>query len=432
MEKLFEALVTIDNKKYNFQISSSTEKMGYGASFSRIEEEIRKYFFQGYDDNKNSRSKKTNFEVKFNTDHIVKHKHLKTIFKQAYNYGYQKYDNDKRREYKIDLEIDDPILQSKVKLLTDKIYNDGLSDGKKNLKQKTKIEIPEDLYFINDINKFLIKIYKDGYEEGKSFLNDKYVFNLPKIYDQDLEDRIKIDINAAYFQGLHDFDDRKEKKYFFKINYIEDDLLKKQINELIERAYNDGYDSTEKNQKEVLEKNKKESILKNNEQKELFDLIKKYGELKENKFTSILYNYTIQQDELKIKDEYDFTNIKTDNYNLYNQIKKIVNESYFKGKQDAINGLEKQFFIFKMPFAAKDDLLKNQISNLVNKAYSDGYKKIIDEISNNLSKQINKNPEQKRLEELLSKYYVYYKKITNLPDRYVNKKQFIVEVPSES
>ena len=55
MERLFEASVIIDNKKYNFQITSSTEKMGYGTSFSRIEEEIKRYFYLGYDDNKNSR-----------------------------------------------------------------------------------------------------------------------------------------------------------------------------------------------------------------------------------------------------------------------------------------------------------------------------------------------------------------------------------------
>ena len=433
MERLFEASVTIDNKKYNFQITSSTEKMGYGASFSRIEEEIKRYFYLGYDDNKNSRSKKRNFEVKFNTEHIVIYKHLKSIFKQAYNYGYKKFDEDNRvKNYINDLKIDNPVLESKIKFYIDQVYNRGFFDGKKGSPKNTNIKVDEELYFINDINKLLINVYNDGYQEGKDFFDLKYKFEIPKINNKKLEDRIKKEIYSANATGLKDFDDNKNKKEFFSISldFIDDILLKKQIEQIINSAYQDGYNLNEKKNEEALNKKRKEQSDKNLEKQKIYNLIKKHGEPLQEKFTSTLYRYVVQSDELKIKEDYPFKIKGITNLNVLKEITKIINSSFYKGQQDAINGSGKQFFIFSVPYGIKDELIKNELIDLVNKAYSDGYQLIIDQISKGLSLKINKDPEKKDLEDLLQKSnFRSFKKVKNLPDRYLNQKVYSVEVP---
>jgi hypothetical protein len=349
MERLFEASVTIDNKKYNFQITSSTEKMGYGTSFSRIEEEIKRYFYLGYDDNKNSRSKKSNFEVKFNTEHIVIYKHLKSIFKQAYNYGYKKFDEDNRvKDYIDDLKINNPVLESKIRFYIDQIYNRGFFDGKKGDPKNNNIKIDEDLYFINDINELLVKVYNDGYQEGKDFFDLKYKFEIPKIDNKKLEDRIKKEIYSANATGLKDFNDNKPKKEFFSIslNFIDDVLLKKQIEQIINSAYQDGYNLNEKKNEDALNKKRKEKSNKDLEKQRIYNLIKKHGEPVQEKFTSTLYRYVIQSDELKIKEDYPFQIKGITNLNILKEVTKIINSSFYKGQQDAINGSGKQFFIF--------------------------------------------------------------------------------------
>jgi hypothetical protein len=435
MEKLFEASVMIDNKKYNFQITSSTEKMGYGTSFSKIEDEIKRYFYLGYNDNKNSKDKKSNFEVKFNTEHIVIYRHLKSIFKQAYNYGYQKFDQDNRvKHYIDDLNIDNPILESKIRLYIDQIYNQGFSDGKKGDPKNNNIKIEKELYFINDINKLLIKVYNDGYQKGKDFFDLKYKIKIPKIDNKKLEDRIKKEIYSANATGLKDFDDNKPKKDFFSISldFIEDILLKKQIEQIINSAYQDGYNLNQKQNEETLNKKRKEQSDKNLEKQKIYNLIKKHGEPLQEKFTSKLYRYVIQSDELKIKEDYPFKIKGITDLNVLKEITKIINSSFYKGQQDAINGYGKQFLFFNVPYLIKDELIKNELIDLVNKAYSDGYQLIIDQISKGLSLKVNKDFEKKDLEDLLQKSNFHsFKKIKNLPDRYLNQKIYSVEVPNE-
>ena len=434
MENIFETTVKINNVDYKFQIGRSTHKTGYNTSFSRIESEIRDLFNQGYEDNKSNKPKKSNFSSKFNTDSIVNSNYLRDIFKQAYNYGYERFDQDERKKYKIDLNINDPTLKTKVDFLIEKIYQNGLSDGRNGLEKKKDldVEIDEDIFFINDIDKLLLKVYSDGYEKGQK---SNYVFKnkiiLPIIDDSKLEERIKYEIDVAYKNGLYDYDSKNFKDYKFKIPFIEDEKTRNEINDIIKKAYSDGYYFKENDYLERIKLAKQKYTIKEKEIEELHQLIKKYGEIKEKKFLSALYQYIIASDELKIKDDYNFINIKSDNDFLLNKIKKIVNESYYKGKQDANNGLEKQFFIFKMPREIKEDYVKNQISGLVNKAYNDGYEFIIDEISKDLSKKNNKTLEQIRLEELLRKYEKAVKKISNLPDRYVNKELYAIEIPDE-
>lgn len=434
MENIFEANVKINNVNYKFQIGKSTHKTGYNTPFSRIESEIRDLFDQGYEDNRNNKPRKSNFSSKFDTDSVVNSNYLRDIFKQAYNYGYERFDEDERKKYKVDLNISDPTLKTKVDFLIEKVYQNGLSDGRKGLEKKKDIdvEMDDDIFFINDIDKLLLKVYSDGYEKGQK---SNYVFKnkiiLPVINDSKLEERIKYEIDLAYKNGLYDYDSRDFRDYKFKIPFIEDERIREEISNIIKKAYHDGYYFKENDYLEKVKLASQRSSIKEKEIEELHRLIKKYGEIKEKKFISSLYQYIIAKDELKVKNDYNFTNIKSDNSFLLNKIEKIVNESYYQGKQDANNGLEKQFFIFKMPKEIKEDSVKNQVSILVNKAYNDGYEFIIDQISKDLSKKNNKTLEQLRLEELLRKHEKAIKKISNLPDRYVNKELYSVEIPNE-
>ena len=94
--------------------------------------------------------------------------------------------------------------------------------------------------------------------------------------------------------------------------------------------------------------------------------------------------------------------------------------------------MKKEFFIFNVPYGIKDQLIKNEFINLVNKAYSDGYQKIMKEISANFSSFLNKNKEEEELKDLLDKNNLRpIKMIKNLPDRYINQKIYSVEVPNE-
>lgn len=436
MEKLFEASVKIDNKDYYFQISPSSVNKDdrYGADFPKIESEIKKFFYQGYEDNQRGKSRATNFPVRFKTDGGPFITHLKSVFKQAYNYGYKKYNEDQRKKnYIDDLNINDPLLESKIKLLIDKTYSQGFFDGKRGNQKKKKIEIEEKIFFLNDIDILLLKVYNDGYDKGKELFDLKYQFQIPKIDDQKLENRIKKEITSAYYIGVEDFDKRKKlDTYTTNLDFIKDDLLKKQISYLVNIAYQDGYSFNEKQSNIALNKKRKKDLKIKEEQKKIYSLVKKYGEPVEEKFTSILYKYITKSDELKIKEDYDFTIKGIDNKNILNQVTKIINSSYYKGQQDAINGSKKQFFIFNVPYGIKDELIKNEFVNLVNKAYNDGYEKIIKEISSNVSSILNKNPEKKELEDLLdNSNFKSIKMIKNLPDRFINQKVYSVEVPNE-
>ena len=436
MEKLFEASVKIDNKDYYFQISPSSINKDdrYGADFPKIEKEIKDFFYQGYEDNQRGKSRQTSFSVRFKTDGGPFTSHLKTVFKQAYNYGYKKYDEDQRKKYYIDdLNIDDPILQSKIKLLIDKIYSQGFFDGKRGNQKKNKIDIEEEFFFINDINKLLLKVYNDGYDKGKELFDLKYQFQIPKIADEKLERRIKKEITSAYYTGIEDFDSRKKVDiYTTNLDFIKDDLLRKQISYLVNNAYQDGYSFKEKQNLIALEKKRKKEQKNKDEQKQIYTLIKKYGEPIQKKYGSFLYKYVTRSDELKIKEDYDFTINGINNKNLLNQVTKIINSSYYKGQEDAINGMKKEFFIFNVPYGIKDQLIKNEFINLVNKAYSDGYQKIMKEISANFSSFLNKNKEEEELKDLLDKNNLRpIKMIKNLPDRYINQKIYSVEVPNE-
>jgi hypothetical protein len=445
MEKLFESTtIIIDNKKYRFNISTASSTKGYiknidygyGVSFSKIENEIKKNFFQGYEDNQSGKSKETVFSVSLGINDINTIKHLKSVFKQAYDYGYKKSQGEKKQKHYIDdLNIQNPILESKLKLLIDDIFNQGYFDGKNKKRKKTKIETEEDFYVINNINELLLKIYNDGYEEGKQLLESKYSFKLPKIDDEILEQNIEKEIISAHANGVDDYDKNKEIKdqYIVNLNFIDDQLLRTQISQLINQAYVDGYNFKRKKIESALNKKKKLEKIKDVEEIELYDLIKKYGKPQEKKFTSVLYQYIIQKDQFKVKNDYKFINIKSDNQFILSQIEKIINEAYSKGKEDASNGLKKQFFMFTIPRGIKDQMTQNEVVNLVNKAYNDGYLEIIERISKNISSQLNKNDEQKRLEILLKKYqkYLALKTIKNLPDRYVNNQFFSVEVPNE-
>lgn len=437
MERLFEATVKIDNVDYYFQISPSVVSKDdrYGADYSAIQSEIKNFFYQGYEDNQRRKPRQSNFTVRFKTDGGPFLSHLKSIFKQAYNYGYKKYDEDERKKYYIgDLNIDDPLLESKIKLLIDKIYSQGFFDGKRGNPQKKKIEIDKDIYFINNIDVLLLKVYNDGYSKGKELFDLKYKFEIPKLNNDKIEEKIKKEIMGAYSSGLNDFDERKPKKenYSISLNFIEDDLLKKQISYLINLAYHDGYAFNEKQNKIALEKKQKQEKIKKEENKEIYKLIKHFGEPIQEKFTSILYRYAIEDDELKIKEDYPFEIKGINDFNLLKKITKIINTSYYKGQEDAINGLKKEFFIFNIPPNLKDELIKNQFINLVNKAYSDGYKKVKDQISSEISSFLNKDEDKKKLEDLLIKSKFHsIKKIKNLPDRYINQKVYSVEVPNE-
>ena len=436
MERLFEASVKIDNKDYYFQISPSSinKDNRYGADFPKIESEIKKFFYQGYEDNQRGKSRATSFPVRFKTDGGPFITHLKSVFKQAYNYGYKKYDEDKRKKnYIDDLNINDPLLESKIKLLIDKIYSQGFFDGKRGNQKKKKIEIEEEFFFINDINVLLLKVYSDGYDKGKELFDLKYQFQIPKISDEKLENRIKKEIISAYYIGVEHFDARKKlDTYTPNLDFIKDDLLKKQISYLVNVAYQDGYSFNEKQNKIALDKKRKKELKTKDDKKQIYSLIKKYGEQVEEKFTSTLYKYVTKSDELKIKEDYDFVIKGINDKNLLNQITKIINSSYYKGQQDAINGSKKEFFIFNVPYGIKDELIKNEFVNLVNKAYNDGYQKIMKEISSNMSSFLNKDPQKKELEDLLNdSNFKSIKMIKNLPDRYINQKIYSVEVPNE-
>lgn len=437
MERLFEASVKIGNNDYYFDISSSLvdKENRYGANFSTIKNEIIKFFSQGYDDNQKGKGRQTNFPIRFKTDGGPFITHLKNVFKQAYNYGYKKYDEDQKNRYNIgELKIQDPILESKIKILIDQTYSKGFFDGKRGNVRQTKIDIESEIFFINNINKFLLKVYNDGYEKGNEIFNLKYKFEIPKINDNILEEKIKKEIHSAYSTGLLDFEYRKQKKeiYSVSLNFIDDELLKQQISSLINNAYQDGYNFNEKQNKILLEKKRKKENEKKQEKKDVYNLIKKLGEPIETKFTSVLYKYVSQNSELKIKENYEFNIKGITAPNVLKEVTKIINTSFYKGQQDAINGLKKEFFVFSIPYGIKDQLTKNEFTDLVNKAYNDGYQKIINEISSGISSYINKNQEKEKLDELLEKNnFNSIRMIKNLPDRYLNQKVYSVEVPNE-
>jgi hypothetical protein len=436
MEKLFEASVKIDNKDYYFQISPSSVNNDnrYGADFPKIEKEIKDFFYQGYEDNQKGKSRMTIFPVRFKTDGGPFITHLKSVFKQAYNYGYKKYDEDQRKKnYIDDLDITDPLLESKIKLLIDKTYSQGFFDGKRGNQKKNKIEIEEEFFFINDINILLLKVYNDGYDKGKELFDLKYQFQIPKITDEKLESRIKKEITSAYYSGVEDFDSRKKvDTYTTNLDFIKDDLLKKQISYLVNIAYQDGYSFNERQNLVALDKKRKKELKNKEEQKKIYSLIKKHGEPVQQKFMSFLYKYVTKSYELKIKEDYDFIIKGINDKNLLNQVTKIINSSYYKGQEDAINGSKKEFFIFSVPYGIKDQLIKNEFINLVNKAYSDGYQKIMKEISSNMSSNLNKDSEKSELENLLgNSNFKSIKMIKNLPDHYINQKVYSVEVPNE-
>ena len=304
---------------------------------------------------------------------------------------------------------------------------------KEEIKKKNKIEIEEEFFFINDINILLLKVYNDGYNKGKELFDLKYQFQIPKIADEKLESRIKKEITSAYYTGVEDFDSRKKVDiYTANLDFIKDDLLRKQISYLVNNAYQDGYSFNERQNLIALEKKRKKEQKNKDEQKQIYTLIKKYGEPVQKKYASFLYKYVTRSDELKIKEDYDFTINGINDKNLLNQITKIINSSYYKGQEDAINGMKKEFFIFNVPYGIKDQLIKNEFINLVNKAYNDGYQKIMKEISYNMSSNLNKNSEKSELEDLLGgSNFKSIKMIKNLPDRYINQKIYSVEVPNE-
>lgn len=445
MQNIFEVTkIRIDDKDYRFNVMSVTREKGYtdvinpgyGVGLPRIEKEIKRLFFQGYDDSRLKRRKQKTFIVPFKLDDIVTYNHLKSVFKQAYEYGYKKSQDEKKEKHYIDdLNIQNPSVESKLKIFINQIFDDGFNDAKNNKLQKYDFKIPDDFYFINDINDLLVRVYNDGYEEGKELIETKYKFNLPKINDQELIEDIEKKIISAYADGLDDFKKEQERKksYIHDLFFIKDKILKIQVSNLIDQAYNDGYDSHQKKLEDLKNKKIEEDKVKEKEQQELYYLIKKYGKLKTKKFTSYLYQYAIQDNEFKIS-PYEFTNINSDNKNVLNQVNKNVLQAFSKGKDDASNGLEKQFFIFSMPVGIKDNLTKKKVADLINKSYNDGYDTIIDEIYRNVSSEINKNNEQKKLEELLQKQkkYTPIKKITNLSDRFINSQIYLIEVPIES
>lgn len=438
MEELFESTirVKIHNKHYDFSFPNLSEVHGRSLFVNSIKKEISKYFFKGYQDNKSGKQPQNNFTSDVVTNDLFMKRRLSDILKEVYQSGYSKFDYDQDREYKIDLDLNDPKLESSVKLLVNQTFSNGLTDAKKSSYKKIKIDVPDNLSFIeNELQPILIKAYNDGYEEGINFINQKYKFSIPKINNLYMKEKVEKEVQSAFSSGQDDFDNRKNKNenYETNLNFIKDSFLKNQISEIIRKAYIDGYEYNNRINEKKLEKKRKEDKIKDEEEKEIFYLIKKYGKPLENKFLSVLYQYVIKSNELKIDDDYNFINIKSDDIDLLNQIKKIVNQIYTKGKEDASNGLKKQFVIFSMPFKIKDEITKNEVSNLVNKAYNDGYKKIIDEISQNINLHVNKNDEIKRLEELLNKFKKYkpIKKISNLPDRFVNQTIYSLYVPNE-
>lgn len=438
MERLFESTirVKIHNNHYDFSFPDLSEVHGRTLFVNSIKKEISKYFFKGYQDNKSGKNPQTNFTSDIITKDLFMKRRLSDILKEIYQSGYSKFDHDENKEYKIDLNLNDPRLESNVKLLINQTFSDGLTDAKISSYKKTKINVPDNLSFIEDeLQPILIKSYNDGYEEGIDFINQKYKFNIPKINNLYMKEKIEKEVQSAFSIGQDDFDNRKNRNenYETNLNFIKDSFLRNQIYEIIKKAYIDGYEYNNKIIEKKLDEKRKEDKIRDEEEKEIFYLMKKYGKPLENKFRSVLYQYIIKNNELKVDDDYKFINIKSDDIDLLNQIKKIVNQVYTKGKEDATNGLKKQFVIFSMPFKIKDELTKNEISNLVNKAYNDGYKKIIDEISQNISFQVNKNDEIKRLEELLKKFKKYkpIKKISNLPDRFVNQNIYSMYIPNE-
>jgi hypothetical protein len=429
MERLFEVKeIKIDNKSYFFDIPDVTIKNYYKLSSSQIENRIKEEFYNGYNDNKNKSGKKNNFDTKF--VNIMDARIFRKTLKKAYMLGYNQFDKDEKSKYEIDLDVNDPILNSKLKLLIKDQYEIGLSDGRKNIKKNKNIEIPDDLLFLqNKIRDVLIKAYDDGFKEGLDFFKDKYYFELPILNDEDLENEIRTLILNAYHQGKEDFKNKKQRKFEIKKELIFfNNIVKNQVENLIQKAYNDGYDDYLKKADESVKKKKEENSIRQKESDEIKKLIKKFGTFKENGFLSGLYQYIIQNQELKISDEYNFINIKTDNNLLNNKVSDIVKSAYFKGKEDAINGKNKGIYLFRMPISAKEDLIKSQISNLVSKAYDDGYKKIKNEINNEISNDANLNPDEKRLRELLKKYKKPIKMISNKDDRYINKEIYTVEI----
>ena len=440
MEELFESRikVTIHNKTYNFTFPDLSEVNGRIIFVNNVKKELREYFFKGYEDNRAGKSKPNSFTSRVSEADLFMKRKLSSMLKEIYEAGYKKYDLDKEQEYKIpDLDIDDPKLESNIKILASQSFSDGMNDAKNSSYKKTKINISDDLFFIKDkLNDILIKAYNDGYEEGINFINQKYKIDIPKISNSYIQEKIKIEIDSAFATGKKDFDDNKPENLNYEpnLNFIKDSVLKNQVLDTVKKAYADGYqDYLNKAEKKLLEK-QKENEIRTKEEKELFYLIKKYGKILQNKFVSALYQYVIKSNELKDLGDYNFINIKSEDQNLLNQVKKIVTSAFTKGKEDAMNGRRKRFPIFSMPYKIKDDLIQNEVVNLVNKAYDDGYNLVMDEIHKNLTSEINKNPEIKRLEELLEKFKKYkpIKKISNLPDRYVNQMIYSVEVPSES